>query len=74
MKITTVDGNEYEIEFISRGEVEITQLQGNGNGWYSPISEILDDTIRRRDDYPFDKNEEEINKIIIKIWQNESLI
>ena len=74
LNIITADQSEYEVEFTSKEEVNITPLQGKGDSWYSPISEILDDTIRRREDYPFDKNEAEINKIIIKIWQNRSLI
>ena len=73
--IITINKTEYEVEFDS-DSVYITIRDGNnyGEDWCSKISDILSGKIKTYEDYPFDENEEELNKLIIKIWNNKSLI
>lgn len=71
MKIISKDNTEYEID-IAGDEVFITNLTNNDE-WMSIIDRILDGTIKKELDYPY-KNEEEINKIIIKILENKAFL
>jgi hypothetical protein len=72
--IITINQTEYEITF-SGDEVFISKRDGNKYvDWCSRICDILDGKIKAYEDYPFDKNGEELNKLIIKIWDNKSLI
>jgi hypothetical protein len=70
IKVTTADQSEYLINF-EKDRVSISNvIEGK---WFSPIADILNGKIKNHYDYPF-KNEEEINEIIIKIWNNRSMI